>query len=104
MKATLALLTSLLISVSTFAVQDGTYQCATEDNKTVIVYKLATLTTGGLSVPVVEITRTVTTDEGTKNYTIKGAATLVSNDKGEEKLSIGSYLVELTAGRPSCVK
>ena len=106
MKAILALVSGLLVSASVFAVQDGIYECATADGKIAAVYKFQTLTVGALSVPVVEITRVFSNDDKTTttNYTAKGVANIFSDNKGSEKLVIGNITVELTAGRPSCVK
>ena len=106
MKAILALVSGLLVSASAFAVQDGIYHCATTDGKVSVVYKFETLTAGTLSVPVVEITRVFLNDDNTttSTYVVKGIANIFSDNKGSEKLVIGNNTVELTAGRPSCVK
>ena len=105
MKSVFALMTGLLISVSTFAaVRDGVYTCTAKDNKTQVTFKIGTMSASGLSVTVMEIT-TVTTDEtGTKTYVAKGIANQFVNDKGEEFLSLGNHLVDLVAGRPSCAQ
>lgn len=106
MKAILALVSGLLVSTSAFAVVDGDYSCATVDGKTTITYKIASLTVGGVTVPVVEITRTsaADADKPAQSYTSKGVATVFTKANGTETLVLGNSTVELTAGRPSCVK
>ena len=105
----LAFVTGLLISASSFAaVQDGTYTCVSDNNRSQATYKIATLNVSGIALTVLELTRTITISEDnvvkSETYTAKGVATLFSNGLGEEVLALGSYRVELTAGRPSCVK
>jgi hypothetical protein len=51
-----------------------------------------------------EITRTTTDEDGKKTYVVKGVANQFTNDKGEEILTLGNHVVELVAGRPSCVQ
>lgn len=104
MKSVFALVIGLLVSVSSYAVQDGTYHCATKDNKSQMTFKIGTLTANDLSVTVLEVTRTMTVDDKTVTNVAKGVASHYVTTDGKEYLTLGNQLIELTAGRPSCVQ
>ena len=104
MKAALVLVTGLFVSLSSFAVQEGVFHCASKDSSAQITYKISTLSAGAVSVPVLEITSTLVTDGASQTFNVKGIATLFTNDKGAETLTLGNHVIELTAGRPSCAQ
>lgn len=104
MKSVFALVVGLLISASSYAVQDGTYHCTTKDNKSQMTFKIGTLTASDLSVTVLEVTRTTTVDDKSFTTVAKGVASHYVTTEGKEYLTLGNQLIEITAGRPSCVQ
>lgn len=104
----LALFSSaLLLSISTFAFQDGTYKCGSRENFFEATYKVTTLTVNGVKLPHFDITKNYyanPADTATKDRTfqISGIATVFNNDEGQETLILGNIMVDLTAGRITC--
>lgn len=107
MKSALVLALGLFIGSNTFAaVTDGEYTCSSKNDKIQFVFNLKTVTTDGVALPFVEVTKTYFADgnEPTRTYKVKGIATSFIDDQGVESLSLGNMMITLTQGRPSCAK
>lgn len=106
MKSILAAAT-LLLSISAFSFQDGTYTCGSRADFFEAVYKVTTLNVQGTQLPHFEITKTYfknPTDAASRDhsYKISGIATVFTNNEGVETLVLGNTMVDLTAGRITC--
>ena len=105
MKSFLTLLVTLTLSVSALAFTDGEYTCGSKSDKFQYTYKITTLAINGIALPHLDITKAYSPDNAQdKAYTIKGVATQFTNDEGQEILVLGNITLELTSGRPSCIK
>lgn len=98
---------TLLLSVSAFSFQDGTYTCGNRADSFEAVYKITTLTVDGTLLPHFEITKNYfkkPTDPASKDHSFKisGIATIFTNDEGVETLILGNTMVDLVAGRITC--
>lgn len=101
------LLSVLFFTLSSYAIQDGTYTCGSRANFFDITYKVKTLSVEGIDLPHLEITKNYykkPTDpkSADKTYLIKGIANVFTNEDGVETLVLGNIAVELTAGRITC--
>lgn len=98
---------TLLLSVSAFSFQDGTYTCGSRADFFEAIYKVTTLTVEGTQLPHFEITKNYykkPTDPASKDrsFKISGIATVFTNNEGGETLVLGNIMVDLTAGRITC--
>lgn len=108
MKSSL-LLSILFLSLSSYAVQDGTYNCGNRADLFEITYKIKTLNVNGIDLPHLDITKNyykkpTEPNSVDKTYQIKGVATVFTNEEGRETLVLGNIAVDLTAGRITCNK
>lgn len=106
MKLTL-ILTTLLLSLSSYAFQDGTYTCGSRANFFEATYKIKTLSVDGIALPHLDIINNYykkPTDPDSKesSYQIKGIATVFTNNEGRETLVLGNVTIDLTEGRITC--
>ena len=98
---------TLLLSVSAFSFQDGTYTCGSRADFFEAIYKITTLTVDGTHLPHFEITKTYyknPADPASKDrsFKISGIATVFNSHEGVETLVLGNIMVDLTAGRITC--
>lgn len=98
-----------LASVSASAYQDGTYNCGSKANYLEYTYKITTVTSNGVALPHLDITKKYykkPTDPNSvdKTYFIQGLATVFKTDAGDETLVLGNMTVDTTTGRPSCAQ
>ena len=98
---------TLLLSISAFSFQDGTYTCGSRADFFEAIYKVTTLTVEGTQLPHFEITKNYfksPTDPASKDHSFKisGIATVFTNNEGVETLVLGNVMVDLTAGRITC--
>lgn len=98
-----------LASVSASAYQDGVYHCGSKANYLEFTYKISTVTSNGISIPHLDITKKYykkPTDPNSsdKTYQIQGLATVFKTDAGDETLVLGNITIDTTTGRPSCAQ
>lgn len=98
---------TLLLSVSAFSFQDGTYTCGSRADFFEAVYKVTTLNVQGTQLPHFEITKNsyINPADPTskdRSFKISGIATVFTNSEGVETLVLGNTMVDLTAGRITC--
>lgn len=90
------------ISVNAFAYLDGSYLCPTKKDLPEDVYRIQTVSLGGISIPYLQITRHYRANLNDKNSPIlkseiSGFATLFTgSDKQFEILSIAAITIEIT--------
>lgn len=101
------LLTTLLLSLSSYAFQDGTYTCGNRDKFVEITYILKSLTINGTSLPFLNIIKNIykkPSDPNSKDhsYQISGIATTFIDEKGQETLVLGNFTLDLTDGKITC--
>ena len=101
------LLTTLLLSLSSYAFQDGTYTCGSREEFIEITYILKSLTVDGTDLPHLNITKNIykkPTDPTSKDrsYQISGIATTFIDNKGQETLVLGNFTLDLTNGKIAC--
>ncbi|MBY0554822.1 hypothetical protein K2P97_09850 [bacterium] len=98
-----------LASISSAAYQDGTYNCGSKATYLEFTYKISTVTSNGISMPHLDITKKYykkPSDPNSvdKTYNIQGFATVFKTDAGDETLVLGNLAIDTTTGRPSCAQ
>lgn len=104
-----ALLTTILVSVSGFAFQDGTYNCGSRENFQENIYKVKTLTIDGIQLPHLDVTRHFYKDPNDpksedRTYHVQGIANHYTDNNTHEVLMLGNMTIELESGKINCKK